>query len=66
MTKLTIKQERALARMAPEAAARRRVTMLAEREIVMTSRHDDAAVAAGESSMVLSPFRRALRDGLGK
>ena len=66
MITLTSKQERALARMTPEAAARRRQTMMAEREIVMTSGHDNAAIAAGEPEMILSPIRRALRAGLGK
>lgn len=67
MTNLTAKQERALARMTPEAASRRRKTMELERGIVMTSRHDNAVIAAGESGdLLLSPFRRALRNGLGK
>lgn len=66
MIKLTRKQERALARMAPEAAARRRKTMEAEREIVFTIKHDNAVIAAGlGDEFLLSPFRAALR-GAGK
>jgi hypothetical protein len=63
---LTAKQERALLKMSPEAAARRRKTMEAERLIVWTSKHDDAVIAAGDEHLILSPFRRALRAGLGK
>jgi hypothetical protein len=66
MTKLTTKQERSLSKMNPEAAARRRKTMEAERVIVMTSRHDDAAIAAGMDDLILNPIRRALRAALGK
>lgn len=62
MFNLTAKQERALSKMTPKAAARRRETMLAERAIVMTSMHDDAAIAAGMDDLVISPFRRALRN----
>lgn len=66
MTKLTIKQERALARMTPEAAKRRRATMTAERMIVMASKHDDAAISAGLDDLVMSNFRSAIRAGMGK
>ncbi len=66
MTKLTAKQERALSKMSPEAAARRRKTMETERAIVMTSKHDDAVSAAGMDDLILSPIRRALRTGLDK
>ena len=38
MIALTIKQERALARMNPVAAARRRKTMIQERDIVISTR----------------------------
>lgn len=61
MIKLTTNQERALSKMAPEAAARRRKTMEAERAIVMTTRHDNAAIATGAEDLILSPYRRALR-----
>lgn len=38
MFKLTARQERALSKMAPEAAARRRATMMQERDIILSSR----------------------------
>ncbi|NBC37382.1 hypothetical protein GTZ99_12555 [Novosphingobium sp. FSY-8] len=67
MIKLTAKQERALARMAPNVAARRRKTMMAERELVLASRHDDAVIAAGlGSEFMLNGFRASLRAGVGK
>jgi len=65
MFKLTAKQERALSKMPPEAAARRRKTMEAERQIIMVSKHDDAVIAAGMDDLILSPMRRTLRI-LGK
>lgn len=67
MIKLTAKQERALALMTPEAAARRRVTMEAERAVVVASKHDGMVIAQGlGDEMLLSPIRKALRAGLGK
>lgn len=59
MIKLTIKQERALARMAPEAAARRRRTMELERSIMIASKLEADGVDTGG-------FRSALRAGLAK
>jgi len=56
---LTPKQERALARMNPEAAARRRKTMELERSIMVSSKLEDDGVDTGG-------FRSALRAGLGK
>lgn len=56
---LTPKQERALARMAPEAAARRRKTMELERSIVIAGQLEADGVDTGG-------FRSALRAGLGK
>ena len=59
MTNLTIKQERALARMSPEAAARRRKTMELERSIMIASKLESDGVETGG-------FRSILRAGLGK
>ena len=40
--------------------------MEAERAIVMTTKHDNAAIAAGMEDLVISPTRRALRAALRK
>lgn len=63
---LTAKQERALARMAPEAAARRRATMIAERENVFISQHDNSVIASGiGAEFLLSPYRARINALLG-
>lgn len=56
---LTPKQERALARMTPEAATRRRKTMELERSINIASKLEAEGVETGG-------FRSALRAGLGE
>lgn len=59
MTKLTVKQERALARMSPEAAARRRKAMELERSIAIASGLDKDGVETGG-------FGPIIRAGLNK